>query len=461
MLSEKKNNILFLIWLILIESCWILGTKVSEMLLDSVLKELAFEEVQIAESFFNYTIAITIFFWGYLVDKYNDKRKLILLLSSIIWISGSFMLFFVEINFISYSVIQILWGLSFGASGPLIASYLGDIFHIENRGKLFSIFTIFIYIIKGSNIAINGIIGSMLSNWKAPTFIFAIIGIFTVLFFYFFIKEPMLGSNEPEFHEIDGFLYNYRLNLNEVKIITKKKTNILFLLQGISGMIGVVIVTKYLTYWFTSGQYDGMNINLGLAILLLGAGGALGGLIGIIFVGRWIDSQFKKGHINKTLWFAIVCLFLQSIFYAILIFGIQYPDKINSDITSISLFLTIYPGFIGFILIFNLCVFCGTPVGTTVNVARTHVNLPEHRGTAGALYDLTDFIGAGIGIVIGTILMTHLYSFRLTIFYGGLFWIISGIIWLFIAKYIKEDYKETRDILKSRLNKTGLKFKES
>ena len=451
MTNDSKQNATFLIWLLAIIFCWILGTKISGILLDYIV-ELSFQEIQFAESLFNYTIALTIFFWGYLVDRFNNKRKIILTLSSVIWISGSVMLFIIPINFFTYSVIQIMWGLSFGASGPLIASYLGDVFKIENRGKLFSIFTIFIYIIKGSNIVINGIIGESLGNWKAPTFIFAIIGIMVLLAFNVFGKEPILASIEPEFKNFEIFSYNYNINSEEIKIILRNKSNSLFLAQGISGMIGVVIVSRYMIFWFTSGQYDGLNIDTGLALLLLGTGGALGGLIGILIAGRWIDSQFKNNKINRILLFSIICLFMQILFYSILILGINYPSNINENINRIDVFLELYPAFIGFILIFNLCVFCGTPVGTTVGVARTHINLPEHRGTAGALYDLTDFIGAGIGIMLGAVFMIILSSFRLTILYGALFWLISGVIWLFIAKFIKQDYENSREILKDRAN---------
>jgi MFS family permease len=448
MSSIKKQSISFLIWLLAIEFCWILGTKVSEILLDYI--DLSFEEIQLAESLFSYTIALTIFFWGYIVDRFNKKRKNILIASSFLWISGSVMLFFIPINFFTYSLIQIMWGLSFGANGPLIASYLGDIFKIENRGKLFATFTIFIYIIKGSNIAINGLIGESLGNWKAPTFIFAIIGIIILLAFNFFSREPKIASIEPEFKKEEDFLYNYYIHSNDIKYILRKRTNSLFLAQGVSGMIGVTIVTKYMIFWFTSGQYDGLNIDTGLALLLLGTGGALGGLIGILIAGRWIDSQFKKNMINRILLFSIICLFLQVVFYTILILGINYPNNINEKINRIDLFLRLYPAFIGFILVFNICVFCGTPVGTTVGVARTHINLPEHRGTAGALYDLTDFIGAGIGIMLGTVFMILLNSYRLTIFYGALFWLISGVIWLFIAKSIRQDYEDSRKLLKDR-----------
>ena len=447
--NQRKRYIIFLTWLILISLTWILGTKVSEMVLDYIV-ELHFEEIQLAESLFSYTIALTILFWGYLVDKYNKKRKIILVISSVLWMSASIFLFFVPINFFIYCFVQIVWGLSFGANGPLIASYLGDVFQIENRGKLFSIFTIFIYVIKGSNIAINRLIGEALFNWKAPSFIFAIIGMIVIIIFYFFVKEPLIALNEPEFKSVEGFRYNYSIKVNQIKLIVGKRTNFLFLIQGISGMIGVTIVTKYMNYWFTSGQFDGLNINTGLAILLLGSGGALGGLMGIILAGRWIDRQVKKGLINRILVFSIFCLFFQLIFYTILILGINYPISVNEQIIRIDLFLQLYPAFIGFILIFNICVFCGTPIGTTVGVARTHINLPEHRGTAGALYDLTDFIGAGIGIIIGTNFILITKSYRMTVLLGALFWLISGVVWIFIARFIKQDYNESRKILKER-----------
>ncbi len=95
--SEKKKNTLFLIWLILIMLTWIFGTKVSEMLLDFI-QELSFEEIQLAESLFSYTIALTILFWGYLVDRFSEKRKIILVFCSILWICASFSLFFASIN---------------------------------------------------------------------------------------------------------------------------------------------------------------------------------------------------------------------------------------------------------------------------------------------------------------------------------------------------------------------------
>ena len=84
-------------------------------------------------------------------------------------------------------------------------------------------------------------------------------------------------------------------------------------------MIGVVIVSRYMIFWFTSSQYDGLNIETSLALLLLGSGGALGGLIGILIAGRWIDKMFKNNKINRIILFSIICLFMQILFYSILL----------------------------------------------------------------------------------------------------------------------------------------------
>ena len=92
----------------------------------------------------------------------------------------------------------------------------------------------------------------------------------------------------------------------------------------------------------------------------------------------------------------------------------------------------------------------GTSIGPVVGVARTHINLPEHRGTAAALYDTTDFIGAGIALIIGGIIASNTSSFRVMIFIGSLAWLVSGLLWLFITKYINDDYKIIRESLKNR-----------
>ncbi|MHA1341109.1 MAG: MFS transporter [Promethearchaeota archaeon] len=412
---------------------------------------LIYNQVQYAEQFYHYSVAATVLIWGILVDRFSAKRKYILLISNLIWIVGTFLLYFMQTAFTTYLIVQILWGIAFGANGPIIGSYLGDLFRINKRGLLFSSFTIMVYLIKASSIGVTGIIGNYVGNWKFPSILFGFLGIGFLFLFLIYLKkeEPKLASIEPEFSEKieQGYEYQEKITWNGFKSVITQPTNLLFLLQGISGMIGVTIVTRYMNYWFTSDR--GMGMDSLSASLILGAGAGIGALLGITLVGRWIDKQFDKGKINKTLYFSIICLFLQVIFYYILTLVLKYPEKILPEGIFIDKIFKLYPVFYYFIIVFNFCSFCGTPIGTTVSVARTHVNLPEHRGTAAALYDLFDFIGSGVALVIGVLLYDSFQLYQLTIFIGSCFWLISGFLWIIASKTIKKDYENVRKRLQA------------
>lgn len=442
----------FLVYLILIEMCWILGTKISEQLLDFMIADgLNFYDIQFADQFYNYAVAGTVLFWGVLIDRFNKRRKQILVMANIIWIISALLLYVVPITFITYLIVQILFGVAFGANGPVLGSYLGDLFKINRRGTLFSVFTIFVYIIKASAIGVTGLLGTVLENWRAPSLIFAVLAVIIIVLFAVKSQEPMLASVEPEFREkiSEGFSYERRISFKEVVDVMKIPTNLLFLLQGVTGMIGVTTVTRYMNYWFISEE-TGMGMNQLSATIILGAGAALGALLGITIAGQWIDKQFSKGHIKKTLYFAIISLFLQVIFYFVLTIILQYPDAIEPSYTGLVAIFQYYPVFYLFIVVFNVCSFFGTPIGTTVGVARTHVNLPEHRGTAAALYDLFDFIGSGIALAIGGLLYSIFESNQLTIAIGSCFWLISGCLWVVILRFIDKDYTRLRNTMKAR-----------
>ena len=454
--KEIKNNkgFDFLVFLILIEMCWILGTKVSEMLLDLQIADISRVDIQRAESVYHYAVALSVLFWGLLVDRLHKYRRIILLISQFGWIGASIVLFFIPINYRSYSSIQIIWGLTFGANGPIIGSYLGDLFQINKRGKLFSIFTIFVYLIKNSAIGLTGIIGTMLGNWRAPSLIFAILGI--VIMFIYIAKgklneiEPKLASVEPEYVKYveKGQKYEHKMTANSLFEVFNTPTNMLFFFQGITGMIGVTIVTRYISYWFVSET--GMGMNLYVSILMLALGGVIGSLFGVVYAGIWVDKEFKKDNIRSSLYFAIFCMFMQVISYAFLTLALDYPESIDPTANTWFNIFDAYPVFIGFIAVFNICVFFGTPIGTTVNVARTHINFPENRGTAAALYDLFDFIGAGIGIGIGSALWEGMGSYPKVILVGSLFWLISGLLWLCILVYMPKDYRYVRNFMQKR-----------
>jgi MFS family permease len=386
------------------------------------------------------------------VDKFPKSRRKDLIVNNLIWIGANLTLYFTPISLDLYLLIQICWGLAIGANGPLIFSYLGDLFEINYRGRLFSIFATGLYFIKGSSNALTGLMGNLLGSWKEPSLIMAIGGIIVITLYAVGVKEPSLAQIEPEFKDqiASGKEYKYHLKLTDLKAIISQKTNLLFLIQGFFGTMGVTIVNRYIFYWFTSNLKDGMGIQATLTVILLALSGGIGALFGINIAGRYADIQFNKGRLDKMLYFSIICLFGQIITYACLIFLPTYPTNMGSSLDNPLDLLNTYPVFWQFFIIFNICLFFGTGIGPIVGMARTHINLPEHRGTAAALYDTTDFLGAGVALILGGIFATAMNSFRLTIFFGALFWIVSGLLWIAITKVINQDYMKLRDIMEQR-----------
>ncbi len=456
--ANQKKYAIFLALLLCVNFWWLLGTKISDLLLDFLVAEFSgtpdsvISQIQIYDSIYNYIVAIFVIIFGILVDRFPGYRKMLLILTNVLWIFTDIVLITVPLNFTMYLIAQIGWGIAIGANGPIIFSYLGDLFRINFRGRLFSIFAFVLYLIKGSSNVVTGLIGEYFASWRAPLVVSIIGSGIAIVFFFFIAKEPKLAEIEPEFLNSNQIAtgYNYRLNLKEIKTIIKQRTNMLFLIQGFFGTIGVVLVTRYLFYWLTSSQKDGLGLSSLTATFLLGISGGIGAIIGIFFTGHFADSWFNRGRLDKMLYFAIACIFFQVFVYALLVFIPNYPDLSSESNIDIFGLLTRYPEFWKFVVIFNFCLLAGTSIGPVVGTTRTHINLPEHRATAAALYDTTDFIGGGTALLFGSLLSLYLNSFKLIIFFGSLAWLISGTIWLMITKNINQDYRNIREILKSR-----------
>ncbi len=454
--TRFRKNTIFLAQLLIISFTALLGTRISDLLLDRVTASgISIEELQIADSVFQFIIAFSTIVWGLSIDRFTDRRVLLFVVGNCVWITGSFLLFFTPTSLSMVFTVEILWAIGIGALGPIIASFLGDIFAIERRGRLFSLYTIFLYIIKGSAIAVTGLLGSLANNWKFPSGLFGILGLMVILIFVKYGRAPSLASAEPEISSSNPehqtvYSATFRLEIGDLWQIIRKPSNALFLIQGISGMIGVTIVTRYLNYWFTSSKLDGFGLSTAVAVLILGMAGAIGALLGITAAGWFIDRNFKRGKPQNALWFATICVFAQVGVYFLILQVLPEPADLGDARNDLIQLLGKYPFFLYFLICFNIAVFFSTPIGTTVSTARTHLNLPEHRGTAAALFDTTDFIGAGIGLLLGAVFLGITDSYRLVVQLGTLFWLISGIIWLGLTRTFGLDYLGTRQVLTQR-----------
>jgi sugar phosphate permease len=104
----------------------------------------------------------------------------------------------------------------------------------------------------------------------------------------------------------------------------------------------------------------------------------------------------------------------------------------------------IVPVAIGFITGFTI-----TITGPNVNAILLNVNSPETRGSIFSLFNLTDDLGKGFGPVIISLLIVgfgRLWAFNI----ANLFWVICGIVLLFMMKTFPEDEARLNAVLKER-----------
>lgn len=447
---------LFLAQVLFLMFALLLGTRISDLLLDAVTGTIPYEHLQAADSLFQFVVAGATILWGVLVDRFPVTRKHALAGTTALGSLVSVLFSLLPTSIAGLYLTEVCWGFAVGAMGPIVASFLGDLFKVEKRGRLFSVFTVFLYIIKGSAIAVTGIIGDLSGNWKVPNLLFGLLGLGGAVVFFLTARAPALADGEPEIapssnEEPAAYGQRYQIRGADLKTIILKPTNALFLLQGLTGMFGVTIVTRYMNYWFTSSDWDGMGMDPTIAVLLLGFAGAVGALVGIVSAGAFIDRNFRAGKPQRALVFATLCVFLQVGVYAIILHGLDFPTSAELGSAGGSLpALLERPVFLQFVVWFNVAVFFSTPVGTSVSTARTHANLPEHRGTAAALFDTTDFIGAGIGLLLGSLLLETTGSYPAVIQVGTLFWLVSGVIWIGLTRAFGRDYLAVRETMHQR-----------
>ncbi len=158
--------------------------------------------------------------------------------------------------------------------------------------------------------------------------------------------------------------------------------------------------------------------------LVLGVGSTLGGIF-FAYVGEWL---YKKSPKYMPMLCGIVVL-LGIIPTAILI---------NLPVANIKLYMVL-----GFVTGFLIAV-------ATANVPAMimNVNRPEHRGTVFSVLNITGNLGNGMGPAIGGLLIPFGYLFVMN--FAVSWWVLCGILFLFVAKHIVGDRERLHRLLEER-----------
>jgi MFS family permease len=207
-----------------------------------VAMETALHTTEIFLGFVNalliWIVAGVAIWWGYLGDKGN--RKKLLLVGTAIW-SVSLAFTPLVFNEISWLVVQCVAGIGLACIASVGFSVIVDFVSPEKRGAALGLWGLSQGIGTGLGKGVAAITVTGASNWWFPFIVFSLAG-FVMIGFYFFTLDPKRGGTETELKDV---VYEYKIKKADLRYILNKKTNILIMLTGIIGQVGWGALTRY------------------------------------------------------------------------------------------------------------------------------------------------------------------------------------------------------------------------
>ena len=401
-----------------------------QMIMSAILPELSKEygasetTLGLIGSAFTLTGAFISIIFGYISDKGSRKAMLVLvvMIGEIPCIMTGIPFFTQTIG--SFAALRLLSGIGLGGVYPVSYSVLADYFSEQHRSTAAA----WMNTAWSVGTVLGVVLAGFLTNkygWRISFILIGAPNIPIALFFALYAKEPARGRTEDALEDLiqKGIVYKQKINFKDFNIILRIKTNLYLFLQGIPGTIPWGILTYWAITFFQ--VYRHVSKEMATTIfLVLGIGSTLGGIF-FAYVGEWL---YKKSPKYMPMLCGIVVL-LGIIPTAILI---------NLPVANIKLYMVL-----GFVTGFLIAV-------ATANVPAMimNVNRPEHRGTVFSVLNITGNLGSGMGPAIGGLLIPFGYLFVMN--FAVSWWVLCGILFLFVAKYIIGDRETMRRLMEER-----------
>jgi len=380
----------------------------------NISTSINFEYLGFIEAAFVLISILFIIIWGYLVDKFD--RKTLLFFSIIIWVFPSILIASFPFSIQIYFFGRILMAIGLSALSPLSYSILGDYAIYQERGFLSS----------GLNLAWVGssaigiLIGALFSFcWNLSFAFIAVLGIILMIWQLFLII-PERGRQEPFFVKIENYHYPFRITISGIITTLHSRTILGLLIQGFFALIPGTIFTYSLISFLSSGE--GLLLNIGQAsifALVIASGRALGYPI-FGKIGDYLTLKNGEPRIRAIL--AALCMAGQAVFFFIAFI------LLNDNLVSI----LIFAGF------FWIGSFIGAASGPNRTSLMFEVSFPEHRGSLGSLFSLTDQLGEVFGLVFSTFFL-NLYSYVEVFIFSLVFYLIASFVWSLTINKINAD----------------------
>ncbi|MCM2533631.1 MFS transporter [Neobacillus pocheonensis] len=403
--------------------------------------------------------ALSSLYWGYLSGKI--KRKKLIIIGTFIWVVSVFLTAMSK-SYLQLLIYQIITGVGLGCIASIGFSVLTDSIPYRMRGMILSLW--------GMTQGLGGIGGSLMASliatrtsWRFPFEIVGIIGFFLIVL-YLFVEEPSRGKSDPELQGImnNGQAYNYMIEAKHIKVILLKGSNLLLFLQAFFMNIttGSLIWLPTLYIYKIAQQGYGTNTAI-IASGYLYAIFQLGGMTSVYFghLGDRLHKKTYKGRAYLTALFVFITMPLYILMFIVPMTDLSLPKDNNAILILVSLLKQIFVN-PWILLLFILSFFASAAQSAnTPNwlALITDVNLPEHRGTAFSVANLSNSLGktlgnVGVGVILG-IISVHSkepYSYIITLSILQIFLVPSAFCYLRMAKHNVSDINKVKGTLKQR-----------
>ena len=394
--------------------------------------------------------------------------------------------------------VRVMTGISIGGAIPIVLSLLADLYTTDLRIKAVMIVTL----ASGGGVAFGQLLAGLIgptAGWRLPFVIIAIPAIFFGILVLFTVQDPARGASEEAvlsyleqrgvvdpahdssnernsnsndrkkqngkvnvIHSMDSptgsggmqdpivspkdngdesaigkdrsnsrstelQVYTERIEWSKVKNLFKTRTVVLVYLQGIPGCVPWGLMFVYMNDYLS--QDRGMTVeNATIAVTLFG----VGSLLGVIAGGYYGQILYNRNKVLIT--------YLMSSTTALGVFPMYYA--ING-----------YSGNAFFYIILLISGFIVSITGPNVRSVLQSVTAPEVRGTAFAVYNLTDDLGKGFGPVIVDAIVYISSGDKNTAYNVVIsFWFICAILLFMMSTSMVADEEAVQEGMRRALN---------
>ena len=431
----------------------------------AIQQEFGIPEAYLAipDAFFVLISACFALAWGYFADRI-DRIK-VLLAGAFSWTFGMLLTFF-SISYEMLLLSRAISGAGLGCVLPIGYSLISDAIPADERSGWFGWLAILSSVSNASGQALSSFLGP-LTSWRFPFLILSGMS-FVIIIILFFAKIPNRGASEDELLELSDYNleYSYRISMDDLAVITKKKTNRNLIIQGffsiIPGTILVYFLTSTINIMFF--KYLPNEIRLQTSTIFAGMVG-IGYILGSIILSYLGDVLFRKNKKNRAR-LATFCMFLAIPLALIMFFslqvvdvnklGITYPTPIPPEEVGrymISTIVQIFVAYPNYVVCFFFALFASMlsagPVANR-NAVMVDVNMPEHKGTAASFFNLSEQLGKGMTLLLSSLLISMFGNMYWMMVFSVLLWIPAGVLWFRASKTVVEEMDKKSTTLSER-----------